>query len=122
MPGWLMPFLLFIGALVAAFLLVMWARRVGGNPQPSIDRVLSANGAMRCMEACRVLQGLSQRGDQRALTEVWEAIELPLLKALPDCPPDYKVHLINVLDAASKAAANRELSKRIMTLRNSLIA
>lgn len=122
MRGWLMPFLLFIGALVAAFLLVMWARRVGGDSKPSIDRVLSANGAARCMEASRVLHGLTQRGDQRAMAEVWEAIELPLLKALPDCPPDYKVQLINVLDAASKAATNRELSKRIMTLRNSLIA
>ena len=122
MRGWLMPFLLFNGALVAAFFLVMWARRVGGDPKPSIDRVLSANGAARCMEASRVLNGLTTRGDQRALAEVWEAIELPLLKALPDCPPDYKVQLINVLDAASKAVTNRELSKRIMTLRNSLIA
>ena len=117
-----MPFLLFIGALVAAFFLVMWARRVGGNPQPSIDRVLSANGAVRCVEASRVLDALAKRGDQRGLTTVWEAIELPLLKALPDCPPDYKVQLINVLDNASKAATNRELAKRIMTMRNSLIA
>jgi hypothetical protein len=117
-----MPFLLFVGALVAAFMLVMWARRVGGDAKPSIDRVLAAHGAARCMEASRVIQGLTQRADQRALTEVWEAIELPLLKALPDCPPDYKVQLINVLDAASKAATNRELAKRIMTLRNSLIA
>ena len=122
MRGMLMPFLLFIGALVVAFLLVMWARRVGGDTKPSIDRVLSAHGAARCMEASRVLHGLTQRADQRALAEVWEAIELPLLKALPDCPPDYKVQLINVLDAAAKAASNRDLSKRIMTLRNSLIA
>jgi len=122
MSGWLMPFLLLLSALVAAFFLVMWARRFGGNPQPSIDRVLSANGAVRCIEASRVLDALAKRGDQRGLTTVWEAIELPLLNALPDCPPDYKVQLINVLDVASKAASNRELSKRIMTMRNSLIS
>lgn len=118
---WLMPVLLFIGALVAAFLLVMWARRVGGDPTPSIDRVLSANGAVRCIEASRVLHSLTTRSDQRGIAKVWEAIELPLLRALPDCSPDYKVQLINVLDAASKTVTSRELSKRIMTLRNSLI-
>ncbi len=122
MRAWLIPLLLVIGALVTAFFLVMWARRAGGDPKPSIDRVLSANGAARCQEASRVLHRLTSRSDQRGLAEVWEAIELPLLKALPDCPPDYKVQLINVLDAASKAATNRELSKRIMTLRNSLIS
>ena len=117
----LIPLLLAIAALVLAAILIAWLRRSRINQKSAIERILTANGAARCVEAARTLRMLATGNDQAALVGIWEGMELPLLQALPDCPPDYKVELINALDACAKACSNREVTKRIMTMRNSLI-
>ncbi len=117
----LIPLLLALAALVLAGILIAWLRRSRINQKNAIERILTANGAARCVEAARTLRTLATGNDQAAIIGIWEGMELPLLQALPDCPPDYKVELINALDACAKACSHREVTKRIMTMRNSLI-
>jgi hypothetical protein len=121
-PRLLIPILLAAAALVLAVMLIYWLRRPRIDQRGAIERVLAANGAARCVEAARTLRALAAGSDQGAIAGIWEGIELPLLQALPDCPPDYKVELINALDACAKACTARDLAKRIMTMRNSLIS
>jgi hypothetical protein len=117
----LIPVFLALAVLVLAALFIIWLRRARINQKSAIERILVANGAARCVEAARTLRTLATSNDQAAIAGIWDGIELPLLQALPDCPPDYKIELINALDACAKACSNREVTKRIMTLRNSLI-
>lgn len=117
----LIPVFLALAVLVLAGLFIVWLRRARINQKSAIERVLLAHGAARCVEAARTLRTLATSHDQAAIAGIWDGIELPLLQALPDCPPDYKVELINALDACAKTCSNREVTKRIMTLRNSLI-
>jgi hypothetical protein len=85
-----------------------------------LRRVLHANGAGRCVAALRLFQDLAARRDEASIAIAWEALELPLLQALPDCPPDAKAALVLALDACAMACGNRDLDKRIMTLRDGL--
>ena len=117
----IIPVFLALAVLVLAGLFIAWLRRARINQKSAIERILVANGAARCVEAARTLRTLATSNDQAAIAGIWDGIELPLLQALPDCPPDYKIELINALDACAKACSNREVTKRIMTLRNSLI-
>ena len=117
----IIPVFLALAVLVLAALFIIWLRRARINQKSAIERILVANGAARCVEAARTLRTLATSNDQAAIAGIWDGIELPLLQALPDCPPDYKIELINALDACAKACSNREVTKRIMTLRNSLI-
>ena len=113
----------FIGLfLVMTAVEVLWILRRRRNPRTATARILNAQGAARCVAAARFLRGWAARPDQAALVLAWDAIELPLLQALPDCPPDFKIELVDALDEAVKACTNREVAKRINTLRNSLIA
>lgn len=86
----------------------------------AIREVLAHNGAGRCLAAIPLFRTLAAGGDQRAIAAAWEALELPLVQALPDCPPDAKPELVVVLDACAQACSNRELTKRVMTLRRSI--
>lgn len=116
--------------LIGLFLLltvveIWWLlRRLSRSPRTAMARILAARGAARCVAAAHFLRGWAARPDpdQAALAAAWEQIELPLLQALPDCPPDFKIELVTALDEAVKACANREVAKRINTLRNSLLA
>jgi hypothetical protein len=120
MQGVFIKILLAAGVVVAIFL-VMRVLRKQDVSRTAVQRVLGAVGPARCLAAIRVLGELKNEADQRATAAVWDAIELPLLQALPDCPPDAKPMLMNALDALAKATANRELAKRVMTLRNGLM-
>jgi hypothetical protein len=106
---------------IALVFLVMRVVRKQDRGRAAVQQVLGAVGPARCLAAIRVLNDLKDEANQRATTAVWDAIELPLLQALPDCPPDAKPVLMNALDALAKATANRELAKRVMTLRNGLM-
>lgn len=107
-----------------AGLLVWWLRQ-RLRPAPggaAVAEVLAAQGTARCIAASRLFRRLAERRDERAIASAWDAVELPVVQALPDCPPDYKLELINTLDALANACATRDLAKRIMTMRNSLLA
>ncbi len=113
-----------LGALVligAAWALSIWFGKRASIGQSAVQRVLAANGAARCLEALRLLRALAGRGDQAAIAVAWERIEMPLLQALPDCPPDEKNELIASLDDCAKLCRDRELAKRLITMRNSLV-
>lgn len=94
-----------------------WRRgRRGG-----VAALLAVQGAARCVAAVRVCQELSRSGDPEPIVTAWEEIEMPLLQALPDCPPEVKPDLISALDACAGACTRRDVAKRIMALRNSLL-
>lgn len=124
MRALLIPILVCLLAGMVGAALVLWLRQ---RLRPGVsagdrERVLAAHGAARCIEAARLLRRLAERGDSGAIAATWEAIELPLLQALPDCPPDSKVELIQALDACARACRIVETARAIMTMRNSLIA
>jgi hypothetical protein len=107
--------------VILGILAVLRITRKHGDSKDAVAKVLSAVGPARCLAAIQVVSSLKQEADQRATLAVWDAIELPLVQALPDCPPTAKPALMNALDALAKATANRELAKRVMTLRNGLM-
>lgn len=122
MRALLLPILaaLLIGS--GATLLIVWLRGRSRGGTAGVEPVLQAQGAARCVAAARLFQELARSGDQERIERSWEALEMPLLQALPDCPPDYKIELINALDACSRACTRREVAKRIMAMRNGLLA
>lgn len=83
---------------------------------------LAAHGVRRCELAVGLLRHLQRVSPESRLHEVWEAIELPLVQALPDCPPELKPILIKQLDALYHRCRHRDYQKRIMTVRNSLVS
>jgi len=108
-----------LGALIAARahrrFLSLRGRRV-------VERVLAAHGARRCCEATRLLSDLAARGDSAAIVRDFNAIEMPLVQAIPDCPQDAKAELIAALDGCARSCRVVEVTARIMTVRNSLLA
>ncbi len=116
----LVKVLLIAGVIVAIFLVMRVVRKQDVS-RDAVQQVLGKVGPARCLAAVRVINDLKNEANLRATVAVWDAIELPLLQALPDCPPDAKPLLMNALDALAKATANRELAKRVMTLRNGLL-
>jgi hypothetical protein len=111
-----------VGLCIAVAIAVAYRslRRGPGVHRDAIREVLAHNGAGRCLAAIPLFRTLAAGGDQRAIATAWEALELPMVQALPDCPPDAKPELVVVLDACAQACSNRELTKRIMTLRRSI--
>jgi hypothetical protein len=109
-----------VAIAVAIAIAVRSGRRGVARHRDAIREVLAHNGAGRCLAAIPLLRTLAAGGDQQAIAAAWEALELPLVQALPDCPPDAKPELVVVLDACAQACSNRELTKRIMTLRRSI--
>lgn len=112
---------LIIAAVLIAVLTLLRVTRKHGNSRNAVQKVLGAVGPARCLAAVPVVTALAKDANQRATLAVWDAIELPLVQALPDCPPNAKPVLMNALDALANATTNRELAKRVMTLRNGLM-
>jgi len=106
--------LLLIAGVVVTVLVVSWLIRGRSTPihPDALRAVLDANGARRCLAALRLFQELARRADEASIAQAWEALELPLLHA--------KAELVLALDACALACGNRELDKRIMTLRRGL--
>ena len=84
-----------------------------------IDRLLSANGSARCLLAIEALRKLVASPER--IPAAWERIELPLMRDLPDCPPDAKAALLRVLEDCGGACRKRDVARRIMLLRDSLV-
>jgi len=113
---------LLAAVVIIAILAVLRFVRKHENTKDAVAKVLGTVGPARCLAAIKVVTALKQEANLRATVAVWDAIELPLVQALPDCPPSAKPILMNALDALAKATANRELAKRVMTLRNGLMS
>ena len=107
--------------IIIAILATLRLVRKHESSKDAVQKLLGSVGPARCLAAIKVVTALKQEANQRATVAVWDAIELPLVQALPDCPPNAKPLLMNALDALAKATANRELAKRVMTLRNGLM-
>lgn len=111
------------GALLAAvgWRMLRRRRRAGGGGGARAAAVLAAHGPARCTAALELLRRLARRGDQRAIAAALDAVEMPLLQAIPDCPPPLKPELVDALDACARLCANRALAKRLVDLRNALL-
>lgn len=107
---------------VAALILWGWLRRGAAPARAGVAQVLAAQGPARCQCAVGLLRRLASRGDARAIAQSLDAIELPLLQAIPDCPPPLKPELIDALDACAARTANRAVAKRLVDLRNALLS
>ena len=113
--------LLAVIVLIAIAGLVLRSRRGDVKARELVDTVLRANGAARCLAAIELLRHLAGAGTNEIVTD-WERVELPLLQALPDCPPDQKRVLRDALETCSKQCSQRDTAKRLMTMRDSLLA
>lgn len=83
--------------------------------------VCATHGARRCVKAMELLETLVEAEDGAAVAAAWGVLELPLLEALPDCPPDLKFRLITACEAAAGITAHRDTAKGLMAVRNSLV-
>ncbi len=113
-------FLLLLGGVLAV-LLLRGRGPIRPRPVRLADRVLAANGAARCLAALTTLEQLARRGRPADLHRFWDLIELPLLAALPDCPPDAKTLLVDTLTSCHEVTTNRAYQRRIMDLRRVLL-
>jgi hypothetical protein len=113
--------LLAVGAIVVV-MLVMRVIKGNDNIRSTVQTILGAKGAVRCLIATEVFKQLAVRGSNATISTLWEAVEMPLLQSIPDCPPDHKLPLANALTDAAKKVTNRAVAKRMMDMRNSLLA
>ncbi|MBA3937777.1 MAG: hypothetical protein H0X38_09960 [Planctomycetes bacterium] len=115
-----------LGVIAVAATLWWWLRqRLGlgaGGERAGVARVLGVQGASRCVEALTLLRTLDQRGDGDALAKAWHAIEIPLLQALPDCPPPLKTALRRTLEDCAGRCPRRDAARAMMTMRDALHA
>ncbi len=113
--------ILAVVAMAAVFLVMRLVKR-SSIIDATVDRLKNAQGAMRCVIATQLLEQLAKRGNSQNIIDLWERVEMPILQAIPDCPPDQKTPLANALTDAAKQVTNREIAKRMMTMRNGLLA
>lgn len=106
-------------AVVGLAALVLWWR--AGRRRREIDRVLRSIGSRRCAEALAMMRRLADRGSTAEIVAIWDRVELPLIEAVPDCPPLIKGELIAALDACALACRHVETARRINTVRNSMV-
>ncbi len=123
---WASPFPTWVEVVLYALLvisgagLLFWSSR-RHQAESLIASFLGATGPRRCILAPALLRRLaSDAADARQ--QSWEQIEIPLLQAIPDCPPALKGELVDALDTLARASTNRTLAKRINDLRNSVMA
>ena len=116
-------FLIALAVLLAAlFGLARLARTAAGAAFASeCEDFLTATGPKRCELSIGLLRHLQRVKPEQEIHRIWDEIELPLVEAIPDCPPELKPVLIKRLDALYKICRNRSYQQRIMTLRNSLV-
>jgi hypothetical protein len=113
-----LPILAAVVAGVIVLAVLLRARRPTAAQLANL--VLMTQGPARCLQAIRVLRHLAYRGSTVELEMAWERIELALVQAIPDCPPDQKAALRDALEACSQACRRRDISRRMMDVRNSL--
>lgn len=125
MRAFLIPILILLVGGAAATLLVLWLRvRLSARDlirHPDVRKALNTHGAARCVAATHALEELGRAGDSDRIAAAWALLEMPLLEAIPDCPPDYKVPLINALDSCARVCRVVDTARAIVTMRNSLL-
>jgi flagellar biosynthesis component FlhA len=107
--------------LIAMITLILRFSKRSQRIHDTINEFTAARGAVRCMMAREAFEQLSDSGNNATIIPLWNALEMPLLQALPDCPPQIKEPLANALSECAKRVTNRDVAKRMMTMRNSLI-
>lgn len=118
---WLAPVLVVI-ALLSWWLLRRMARPSEGILRQQLAACLGGVGPGRCEAAIELLDGLARRGDADLIESTWQELEIPLLEAVPDCPPHRKSELMRALERCHAAVSRRDLQRRLIDLRNSLAA
>ena len=83
--------------------------------------VLAVAGPARCERAVELFRRIVERRSARQLHRAFEALELPLVEVLPDCPRELQEELRRTLEACWDVTRHRGYQKRIMDLRRSLI-
>ncbi len=117
-PGWV-DFVLYGSLGISGAGLLFWTSR-RRQAESLTAAFLGAAGPRRCLLAPALLRRLaSDPADARQ--RAWDRIEIPLLQAIPDCPPALKGELVDALDGLAKVSTNRSLAKRINDLRNSVL-
>jgi hypothetical protein len=116
---WSLPILALV--LVAAW----WVHRRRSRPSAAVldhqlEVALKSVGPGRCEAAIDLLYGLARRGDEGLIERSWERLELPLLEAVPDCPPHRKSDLMRALEACHGLVRRRDLQRRLIDMRNGL--
>jgi hypothetical protein len=111
-----------LAVIVGGLLLWRWLHRSGAATQTGIAEMLAAQGPVRCRCALNLLRRLAARGDGQVIAQTLDAIELPLVQVLPDCPPALKPELVDALDACAACTPNRAAAKRLVDLRNALLS
>ncbi len=122
-PGMAKFVILLVVACVIAALIAMAARqrRADAAVKGLMRRALEANGAGRCIASLAVLRQLRDLSAPETVAGAWDVLELPLLDALPDCPPDYKTPLREALEDVAKRCAKRDIARRVMVMRDALV-
>ena len=118
----LVKYLILAVGVIAVAMLVMRVAKRSSMIDATVDRLKNAQGAMRCVIATQLFEQLAKRGNSQNIIDLWERVEMPILQAIPDCPPDQKTPLANAITDTAKQVANREIAKRMMTMRNGILA
>ncbi|MDA3960358.1 MAG: hypothetical protein PF961_06185 [Planctomycetota bacterium] len=111
-------------SLVLVVAMVVVLRRRSGPSSAHLERqlaaCLAAVGPARCSAATELLEGMARRGDKALIAAMWDRLELPLLEAAPDCPPQHKSRLIAALEDCHACIEQRVLQRRLIDMRNGL--
>jgi hypothetical protein len=107
--------------LIAVITVMLRFSKRGQRIQGLVHEFTAAHGAGRCVMAREAFEQLSDSGNSTVISAFWNAVEMPLLQALPDCPPQIKEPLASAITECAKRVTNRDVAKRMMTLRNSLV-
>ena len=113
--------LIVAGVIVALIAMAARQRRSDVAVKGLMRRALEANGAGRCIAALAVLRQLRDLSAPETVAGAWDVLELPLLDALPDCPPDYKTPMREALEDVAKRCAKRDIAQRMMVMRDALM-
>ena len=57
-------------------------------------RIFSRRGPRRCELSIGLLRHLQRVKPETEIHPIWDQIEIPLVQAIPDCPPELKAVLL----------------------------
>ena len=84
-----------------------------------VNDFLAVHGPARCVAAVAALNALA--ADPQRIASEWERCELALVHDVPDCPPATKPALRRALEDCAGVCRNRDVARRIMVVRDSLL-
>lgn len=113
-----------IGVLGLLLFAGWWLRQRARPSAEALEQQLAlclkGLGPGRCEGAIELLDGLARRGDPELVIAMWQQLEIPLLEALPDCPPHRKSELMRALERCHTLVRRRDLQRRLIDMRNAL--